>query len=199
MIKNLSLFFFGILLTMPPASCKEKAVSTRNKVENPKSQFQWDAEVLNKAVNAGYVRWAADPNVNTEYTKYQVLYSGKALNYISLVAFYDKANQYPEAASRVVEQLKQVISGGKEPCCRGVIAGWANRLIGDAGLSPNKRTTETNVRLLPDRKEYPEAYKAFSSRDSLMPSGLVVPVSIEFGEEQNVNKLRSIMEHLDFK
>ncbi|MDD4225095.1 MAG: hypothetical protein PHU98_01810 [Mariniphaga sp.] len=95
----------------------------------PGKGFNWDPAVLEEALKAQPIRWQNDPNVNTEYTGYWVLYSGKALNYLALVAFYDTGNAYPRAAAKVVEQLKYVISGGKEPCCRGVIAGWADNAL----------------------------------------------------------------------
>ncbi len=59
---------------------------------------------------------------------------------------------------------------------------WANRLIGDAGLPESKWTTRTNVRRVPDRTKYKHGHQAFSAKDELMPSGLVGPVCIEFGE-----------------
>ncbi len=62
---------------------------------------------------------------------------------------------------------------------------WANRLIGDAGLPEGKRYTRTNVRLLPDRGEYRD-YQAFSAKDTLLPSGLIGPVYIEFGKEHEI-------------
>ena len=64
---------------------------------------------------------------------------------------------------------------------------WANRLIGDAGLPENQWTTKTNVRRVPDRSEYKQGHQAFSAKDELMPSGLVGPVRIEFGQEQKLN------------
>ncbi len=63
---------------------------------------------------------------------------------------------------------------------------WANRLIGDAGLPENKRITRTNVRLVPDREQYRNGYQAFSAKDPLMPSGLVGPVCITFGETREI-------------
>lgn len=129
MIKNLFFVFSGIILFMQSTSCKENNIPVGKELENREGQFRWGADVLNQALDANLVRWESDPNVNTEYTRYMVLYSGKALNYLSLVAFYDENNQHTEAASRVVEQLKYVISGGKEPCCRGVIAGWADNSL----------------------------------------------------------------------
>jgi hypothetical protein len=63
---------------------------------------------------------------------------------------------------------------------------WANRLIGDAGLTEGKRTTRTNVRLVPDRSEYPRGHQATSAIDLLMPSGLIGPVKIEFGKSQQI-------------
>jgi len=62
---------------------------------------------------------------------------------------------------------------------------WANRLIGDAGLPGSKRFTRTNVRLLPDRGKY-RSYEAWSAKDTLLPSGLIGPVMVEFGKEHAV-------------
>jgi hypothetical protein len=42
---------------------------------------------------------------------------------------------------------------------------WPNRLIGDAGLPPEKRVTETNMR-------------KFVSKSPLLPSGLLGPVQL---------------------
>ena len=63
---------------------------------------------------------------------------------------------------------------------------WSNRLIGDANLAPEKRSTNTNVRFVPNRDKYPEVYKAISATDPLMPSGLGGPVSIEFGKSVDI-------------
>ena len=64
---------------------------------------------------------------------------------------------------------------------------WANRLVGDAGLPESQWTTKTNVRRVPDRSVYKDGHQAFSANDELMPSGLVGPVRIEFGQEQTLN------------
>jgi hypothetical protein len=66
---------------------------------------------------------------------------------------------------------------------------WANRLIGDAGLPPEKRLTRTNLYLIPERKTEERTYKlyqGFSAKDSLIPSGLLGPVLIEFGKTQKL-------------
>ena len=55
---------------------------------------------------------------------------------------------------------------------------WVNRLIGDAGLPPQKRITKTNVRFLPEPAK--RAFLGFSSKDPLMSSGLLGPVRLEF-------------------
>ena len=64
---------------------------------------------------------------------------------------------------------------------------WANRLVGDAGLPESQWTTKTNVRRVPDRSVYKDGHQAFSANDELMPSGLVGPVRIEFGQMQTLN------------
>jgi hypothetical protein len=75
---------------------------------------------------------------------------------------------------------------------------WVNRLIGDAGLPESKRYTTTNIRLLPDNVYSGSVslpydmvkngrylrWTYISSKDSLLPSGLIGPVRIEFGKEQ---------------
>ena len=62
---------------------------------------------------------------------------------------------------------------------------WFNRLVGDAGLTPEKRHTETNVRLVSERSDFQD-YEAIAADDPLMPSGLVGPVRIHFGEERRI-------------
>ncbi len=57
---------------------------------------------------------------------------------------------------------------------------WVNRLIGDAGLPEQKRITKTNVRFLPEPAK--RGYLGFSAKDPLMPSGLIGPVKLEFGQ-----------------
>jgi hypothetical protein len=63
-----------------------------------------------------------------------------------------------------------------------VVNTWVNRLIGDAALPPGKRVTKTNVLLAPGKRTFP-IYKGFSSEDPLMPSGLLGPVRVEFGQQ----------------
>ncbi|MDR1963179.1 MAG: hypothetical protein LBQ50_05330 [Planctomycetaceae bacterium] len=66
---------------------------------------------------------------------------------------------------------------------------WANRLIGDAGLPPEKRLTQTNLYLVPERKIGDRTYKqfqGFSAQDQLVPSGLLGPILIEFGQTQKI-------------
>ena len=119
-MKRISGIFFILLFISFQAFCKNIKVNIKREA------YQWNSEILDKALKSDLVRWKNDPNVNTEYTGYMVLTSGKALNYLALIAFHDKKNEHPGAAARVVEHLKYVVSGGKEPLCRGVIAGWAD-------------------------------------------------------------------------
>ncbi|MDR2815965.1 MAG: hypothetical protein LBB62_04610 [Proteiniphilum sp.] len=93
------------------------------------TDIAWDSEVLKKALEEDLIQWENDSNVNTEYTRYGVLHTGKSLNYLAMVAFYDKKNQYPQAPAKIAEHLRFVVSGGKEPCCRGTIAGWADNAL----------------------------------------------------------------------
>jgi len=62
-----------------------------------------------------------------------------------------------------------------------VVNTWVNRLIGDAGLPPEKRTTQTNVALQQGKRTV-RAFQGFASEDPLMPSGLLGPVRLEFAQ-----------------
>jgi hypothetical protein len=61
---------------------------------------------------------------------------------------------------------------------------WPNRLIGDAGLPENQRLTKTNIRLEAVRTVKP--YEGYGANDPLLPSGLLGPVRIEFGQREEV-------------
>jgi hypothetical protein len=65
---------------------------------------------------------------------------------------------------------------------------WVNRLIGDAGLPENKRSTRTNILLQSGERKF-KPYQGYSSQDPLVPSGLLGPVRIEFGEQREVSLL----------
>jgi hypothetical protein len=125
--KKIAGFIFLVLfLSWNAMGINTSGREKETEVKISRSVIDWDNDILTKALEAKLVQWKNDPVVNTEYTAFGVLYSGKALNYLALVAFHDTKNQHPEVAAKVVEQLRYVISGGKEPCCRGVIAGWAD-------------------------------------------------------------------------
>ena len=62
---------------------------------------------------------------------------------------------------------------------------WVNRLIGDAGLPPEKRLTGTNI-LLQKKAAKLRPYKGYTSKDPLEPSGLLGPVRIEFGRRRSM-------------
>jgi hypothetical protein len=62
---------------------------------------------------------------------------------------------------------------------------WVNRLIGDAGLPPERRITKTNVALFPGKRAI-KPYQGFCAADPLLPSGLLGPVRLEFGERRKV-------------
>ncbi len=66
-----------------------------------------------------------------------------------------------------------------------VINVWANRLIGDAGLPEDKRSTKTNVPLKAGPRDF-KPWQGYSSRDPLFPSGLIGPVRLEFGQRAEV-------------
>lgn len=66
-----------------------------------------------------------------------------------------------------------------------VVNCWANRLIGDAALEPEKRLTKTNLHLY-KKTEQKRNFQGFSEAHPLYPSGLVGPVLIRFGQEFSV-------------
>ncbi len=62
---------------------------------------------------------------------------------------------------------------------------WVNRLIGDAGLPENQRRTKTNIYLQKGERTL-KPYQGYSSKDPLVASGLLGPVRLEFGRQQEV-------------
>ena len=75
-------------------------------------------------------------------------------------------------------ELTGAVKAGKNELKIAVTNTWVNRLIGDAGLPPQKRITQTNVRFLPEPAK--RAFMGFSPKDPLMTSGLLGPVRLEF-------------------
>ena len=75
-------------------------------------------------------------------------------------------------------ELTGAVKAGKNDLEIAVTNTWVNRLIGDAGLPPQKRFTKTNVRFFPDHT--PKAFLGFSPKDPLMSSGLLGPVRLDF-------------------
>ena len=63
---------------------------------------------------------------------------------------------------------------------------WVNRLIGDASLPENRRLTRTNIFLQAGDRRF-KPYQGYSSQDPLVPSGLLGPVRVEFGEQREVS------------
>lgn len=72
------------------------------------------------------------------------------------------------------------LQSGKNSLEVEVINTWVNRLIGDAALAPDKRLTKTIVRYEKGERTL-RVFQAFGSSDPLMPSGLLGPARIEFG------------------
>jgi len=56
---------------------------------------------------------------------------------------------------------------------------WENRLIGDAGLSPEQRITRSNLQYEKGRRTL-KGFQGYASEDALQPSGLMGPVRLEF-------------------
>lgn len=55
---------------------------------------------------------------------------------------------------------------------------WANRLIGDAALPPERRVTKSNLKLETGPRTL-KAFQGYASEDPLQPSGLMGPVRLE--------------------
>ncbi|RCR67487.1 cellulose binding domain-containing protein [Larkinella punicea] len=83
--------------------------------------------VLTQALNANLVRWKADPAPGTEYIDYNVLVTGKAMNYLALAAYHNPTNT--TVVNRLLQQIRSAIAGGNEPTCRGSISGWADNSL----------------------------------------------------------------------
>lgn len=62
---------------------------------------------------------------------------------------------------------------------------WVNRLIGDAALPEDQRRTRTNIYLQRGNRTV-KPYQGYGSHDPLVPSGLLGPVRIEFGQRREV-------------
>lgn len=84
-------------------------------------------EVVNLALGANLPRWHADPVTNVEYLTYNSVATGKAMNYLALLAFHQPSNT--TVVDRLLAQIRFVIAGGNEPTCRGTILGWADNAL----------------------------------------------------------------------
>ncbi len=76
-------------------------------------------------------------------------------------------------------ELTDAVKPGRNELEIIVVNTWVNRLIGDAALPPEKRTTQTNVKLETGKRTL-KAYQSIASDDPLMTSGLLGPVRLEF-------------------
>ena len=64
---------------------------------------------------------------------------------------------------------------------------WANRLIGDAGLPPDRRRTKTNIKLYAGKRDPKlRACQGYASEHPLLDSGLIGPVRLQFGRQRDV-------------
>jgi hypothetical protein len=88
-------------------------------------------------------------------------------------------------ASPWTADLTSVANAGRNQLEIDIINVWVNRLIGDAGLEPEKRFTRSNVRLFRQTDQF-RPFQGFSPKDPLEPSGLLGPVRITFGQEREV-------------
>lgn len=89
--------------------------------------FTPSPDVLNQALNANLVRWKPDPEAGEEQIAYNALATGKAMNYLALVAYHNPNNT--TVVNRLLAQIRNAIAGGNEPVCRGGISGWSNNSL----------------------------------------------------------------------
>ncbi|MBI3695579.1 MAG: hypothetical protein HY238_12170, partial [Acidobacteria bacterium] len=82
--------------------------------------------------------------------------------------------------------LTGVIRPGKNQLEVDVTNTWVNRLIGDAALPEQERLTRTMVRRSPSYQGRYPYLRGYLATDSLLRSGLLGPVRLEFGEERDV-------------
>jgi hypothetical protein len=81
--------------------------------------------------------------------------------------------------------LTGIVKPGRNDLEIAVTNVWVNRLIGDAGLPPEKRLTGTNVRLFDARAKI-RRFQGFVAGEPLEPSGLIGPVRLAFGKRWEV-------------
>ncbi|MDR2115360.1 MAG: hypothetical protein LBP87_03155 [Planctomycetaceae bacterium] len=125
-------------------------------------------------------------SLNETQTKIPARLSIGAAHHLARVKLNGKELGIIWTAPRIVD-ITSAYQSGENVLEIEVTNCWANRLIGDAGLPPEKRLTQTNLYLIPERKTNEwnyKVYQGFSAKDSLLPSGLLEPVQIEFGKIQ---------------
>ncbi|WP_421827111.1 cellulose binding domain-containing protein [Larkinella sp.] len=89
--------------------------------------FTPSPDVVTQSLNASLVRWAPDPEAGQEHLIYGAVSTGKAMNYLALVAYHNPSNT--AVVDRLLLQIRSAIRGGYEPTCRGGIAGWADNAL----------------------------------------------------------------------
>ena len=91
-------------------------------IGNLQAQPEWDSNITRDALNTGLTAWT-----NTSEIGFSALHTGKAMNYLALIAYYNPQNT--TVVNRLLQHIRNVISGGREPMCRGVIAGWSDNSL----------------------------------------------------------------------
>nr|WP_295932034.1 cellulose binding domain-containing protein [uncultured Dyadobacter sp.] len=89
--------------------------------------FTPSPDVLAQALSANLVRWQPDPEAGQEQIAYNALATGKAMNYLALVAYHNPNNT--TVINRLLAHIRNAIAGGNEPVCRGGISGWSNNSL----------------------------------------------------------------------
>jgi len=76
-------------------------------------------------------------------------------------------------------ELTGLLKSGKNELEIEVTNTWANRLIGDAALPPERRITRSNIKKKKGKRTL-KNFQGFASSDELQPSGLMGPVMLKF-------------------
>jgi hypothetical protein len=75
-------------------------------------------------------------------------------------------------------ELTGALKSGQNELRIAVTNPWINRLIGDAGLPPGQRITQSNLALEKGKRTL-KGYQGYASEDPLQPSGLMGPVTLD--------------------
>lgn len=91
----------------------------------------WDQEIVDKAVATALGNMNVDINFQWKTT----LHISEAFYLLSLMSYYNPnltSSGGVKVSDRTLEHILQLISGGKEPSCRGALSGWIDGPVSQA-------------------------------------------------------------------